>query len=135
MLNRSSNMFLVKDLLNVEIDCQENMYPNLLLQTEISKIVVQHVSQCRAALTSLGCPRERIPILFEFHRPIGKFLALRGLAYVCRLRLDVEGPFSPLHALAQPEDPSGNHISSAPVEFIVFLQKHILLPQKTVRPG
>lgn len=31
-------------------------------------------------------------------------------------------------------DPSGEHISNAPIEFSYFLQKHIILPQKSVRP-
>lgn len=30
-------------------------------------------------------------------------------------------------------DPSGEHISNAPIEFTYFLQKHIILPEKSVR--
>lgn len=115
VLSRSSNVFLVKDLQDVEMDYQENMYPTLLIQTEMSRMVAQHVSQCKAvsrggqelpSLTSLGCLRERVRVLYSFCRPVGKFPVARGphnvRHYPKRFRLDVEQPFPPMCAYSRP---------------------------------
>lgn len=103
VLNRSSNMFLLKDLLDVEVDYIENMYPILLLQTEMSRAIVEHVKICRAALggdpvrvylVSLGCLKERIRIVQGFRCPLANYRPGSGRNVLSggskRFRLDID---------------------------------------------